>query len=350
MHRNKRSGFPGWERVAIRDDRGTVREAIAPVIVSASRSTDIPAFYGDWFVERLRRKHAAWVNPWNGKVQYVSFAKTRAIVFWSKNPGPFLGKIHDVLEMGYSVSFLYTLNDYRQESLEPRVPPLSERVRTFARLSSVLGPSRVTWRYDPLLLSGSLSADELLSRIESIGSSVHRYTRRLVVSFVDIAKYPRVRRLLAWSGHPDVREFSPREVDLFCGGLADIASGWDLEIYACGEERDLSMFGIRRGECISAKHLASAFPGDRQLLSFLAPALEGGSTTGAGPLKDPGQRRECGCVASKDIGRYSTCMHACAYCYANASPAEVRRNWERHAALMDAGFVPEAIAGTGEGI
>ncbi|MDI9632829.1 MAG: DUF1848 domain-containing protein [Methanolinea sp.] len=350
MPRKKRAGFTGWERVTIRDDRGTEREAIAPVIVSASRSTDIPAFYGDWFVERLRRGHAAWVNPWNGNVQYVSFAKTRAIVFWSKNPAPFLEEIDVVREMGYSVSFLYTLNDYRQESLEPRVPPLPERVRTFARLSSILGPARVTWRYDPLLLSDSLSVDDLLSRVESIGASVHRYTRRLVVSFVDIAKYPRVQRLLSVSGHTGVREFSPGEVDQFCAGLADIASGWNLDIYACGEERDLSSFGIHRGECISASHLASAFPGDRQLLSFLSPALRGGDSAGAGPLKDPGQRRECGCVASKDIGRYSTCMHLCAYCYANASPEEVRKNWERHAKLREAGFVPEAIGGLGEGI
>lgn len=345
-----RAGFRGWERLAIRDDSGRERQAVAPVIVSASRSTDIPAFYGDWFVRRLSLGHAAWVNPWNGRASYVSFAKTRAIVFWSKDPRPFLGYIPEVEKMGYSFSFLYTLNDYRNENLEPNLPTLAARERTFIDLSSRLGPSGVSWRFDPLLLSDSLSVEDLLSRIGSIGSRLHRYTRRLIVSFVDIARYAKVRHSLAAAGHPDVREFSPPEVDEFCAGLSDLASGWGLRVYACGEKEDLSGYGILKGECISAEQLRMAFPGDRDLFQFLSPppSMMGGG--GRWSLKDPGQRKECGCIASRDIGRYSTCMHLCAYCYANSSRAAVEENWARHRSMMEAGLVPEAIGWTGEEI
>lgn len=350
MAERRRARFGGWERVTIRDDAGRVREAIAPVIVSASRSTDIPAFYGDWFIRRLEAGHAAWVNPWNCRSTYVSFAKTRAIVFWSKNPRPLLRHLPRLDALGYSYSFLYTLNDYRQENLEPNLPPLAERERTFIDLSSRLGPRRVSWRYDPLLLSDALSVDDLLSRIESIGSRLHRYTRRLIISFVDIARYPKVRSRLAAGGHPGVREFSETEIDAFCSGLSDIAAGWDLEVSACGERRDLSQYGIRPGQCISAARMREAFPGDETLLSFLAPPPGTSGVTGEAFLRDPGQRKECGCIASKDIGRYATCMHLCAYCYANATEATVVKNWTRHRRMMESGIVPESIAGTGEEI
>lgn len=350
MPAKRRARFGGWDRVTIRDDAGCEREAIAPVIVSASRSTDIPAFYGDWFVRRLEAGHAAWVNPWNGRVTYVSFAKTRAIVFWSKNPRPIVRHLPRLDAAGYSYSFLYTLNDYRQENLEQNLPPLAERERTFIDLSSRLGPWRVSWRYDPLLLSDSLSVDDLLSRIEAIGSRLHRYTRRLIISFVDIARYPRVRSRLAAIGHPGVREFTEAEIDAFCSGLRDIAAGWDLEVSACGERRDLSGYGIRPGHCISAGLMRAVFPGDEPLLSFLAPSPGAGGVTADDFLRDPGQRKECGCIVSKDIGRYSTCMHLCAYCYANTTETTVMRNWTRHRRMMESGIVPESIAGTGEEI
>ncbi|MCQ8893032.1 MAG: DUF1848 domain-containing protein [Methanolinea sp.] len=340
--------FRGWEKVTIRDDQGVPRDAVAPVIVSASRSTDIPAFYGDWLIQRLSRGHAAWVNPWNGALTYVSFARTRAIVFWSKNPLPFLGQIPALEEMGYSFYFLYTLNDYESEGLEPGVPDLDSRVRTFSHLASLVGPDRVVWRCDPLLLSDSLRVDDLLSRVEAIGKRIHRNTRRLVISFVDIGRYPRVRHRLDATGHGDVREFSGEEIGEFCRGLAEINRDWGLFLSACGEPADLSPFGIARGECINAGLMREVFSTDAALMEFLSPA-EGWSRAGKGrfshPLKDPGQRKECGCIASKDIGRYSTCPHLCTYCYANTSRETVEKNWLQTRQALASGHVPEWIGG-----
>lgn len=346
--------WTGWEHVTVLDDRGVSRDAIAPVIISASRSTDIPAFYGEWFMHRLQKGHLVWVNPWNGRGSYVSFTHARVITFWSKNPRPFMKHLRSIGDMGYSFYFLFTMNDYEHEGLEPSVPELSEREKTFRDLSGCIGPGRVVWRFDPLLLSDTLDVDDVLSRVERIGSRLHRYTRRLVISFVDIAKYPRVRRSLDDSGFPDIREFSEEEIDRFCSGLSEINADWGLSISACGEARDLSQYGIARGQCISGDLIREEFSQDTLLARFIGdPAQHPGKKPPGLPfrhLKDPGQRGSCGCITSKDIGQYSTCMHLCRYCYANASTRAVEENFRRYQASVERGVFPESITGDQQGI
>ncbi|HNQ29972.1 MAG TPA: DUF1848 domain-containing protein [Methanolinea sp.] len=346
--------FAGWEHVEIVDDRGVSRDAIAPVILSASRATDIPAFYGDWFMHRLKKGHVAWINPWNGRQNYVSFARTRMIAFWSKNPRPIMEHIDSIAEMGYSFYFLFTLNDYVREGIEPGVPKLSERVRTFRDLSDRLGPGRVVWRFDPLLLSDTLSFDDLLSRVERIGSCLNRHCRRMVISFIDIGKYPQVRRSLDRNGFFGVREFSEREITQFCSGLAEMNDKWNLSISACGEARDLTEYGIRRGQCISGELMREEFAHDTALMRFLGSPAQGKVMHPGDPpfrhLKDPGQRGACGCIASKDIGQYSTCTHFCRYCYANASSRRVEENVRRYRASVESGIYHESITGDQQGI
>ncbi|HOT03478.1 MAG TPA: DUF1848 domain-containing protein [Methanolinea sp.] len=346
--------FAGWEHVEIMDDEGIRRDAIAPVIVSASRSTDIPAFFGEWFIHRLMRGHVAWINPWNRQGVFVSFAHTRVFAFWSKNPRPFMTSLSSIREMGYSYYFLFTLNDYESEGLEPGIPELSERVKTFLELSRMIGPGRVVWRYDPLLLSDSLGVDDLLSRVEKIGFRLKRHTRRLVISFIDIQKYPTVRRTLEKGGFSDVREFSDQDIDLFCSGLADMNAEWGLSLSACGEPRDLSSYGISRGQCISGDLLRDEFRHDQALMQFLGEPenkkVERPRSIPFRHLKDPGQRGACGCIASKDIGQYSTCMHLCRYCYANASAHAVEENARKYQALSHSGVFPESICGNQKGI
>ncbi|OPX69085.1 MAG: hypothetical protein A4E37_00645 [Methanoregulaceae archaeon PtaB.Bin056] len=346
--------FAGWEHVEVVDDEGTCRDAIAPVIISASRSTDIPAFFGEWFIQRLASGHAAWTNPWNGQTRYVSFARTRVFAFWSKNPRPFMAHLHSIGEMGYSYYFLFTLNDYESEGLEPGIPKLSERLKTFFDLSGMIGPGRVVWRFDPLLLSDTLGVDDLLSRIERIGTSLRRHTRRMVISFIDIEKYPVVRRNLAKSGFSGVREFSEKEIDLFCSGLSEMNSEWGLLLSACGEERDLSSYGISRGQCISGDLIKEEFCHDKALMQFIGePGTKRVKQPGSIPfrhLRDPGQRGACGCIASKDIGQYSTCMHLCRYCYANASARAVEANFRKYQALLQKGMFLESICGNQKSI
>ncbi|NTU73999.1 DUF1848 domain-containing protein, partial [Candidatus Roizmanbacteria bacterium] len=139
--------FRGWDKTKISLHSGERVDAIAPVIVSASRATDIPAFFSPWFINRLKAGYMRWTNPFNAnQVQYVSFQKTRAIVFWSKNPQPLLRYLHEIDEKRINYYFQFTLNDYEKEGLEPNVGPLLKRVETFKALVEKVGKKRVIWR------------------------------------------------------------------------------------------------------------------------------------------------------------------------------------------------------------
>ena len=347
--------WKGWEKVPISipdptTPSGTCRtNAIAPVIVSASRSTDIPAFYGDWFMARLAAGYVKWKSPFGGNPVYVSFEKTRIFVFWSKNPAPFLPRLATLERSGYHCYVLFTLNDYDAEGLEPNVPSADERIATFINLSRQIGKGRVVWRFDPLVLSDRITVADLLQKIRRVGDRIAPYTQRLVISFVDIEKYGKVRRNLRAGGFSGVREFTDHEVAEFCTGLSALNKAWGLIITACGEKRDLSAYGIDRGQCISYDLMVQEFGDDDELMKFLHPQEQQalpGLTAASDPsrhLRDPGQRNTCRCIVSKDIGQYSTCMHLCAYCYANSSSVTARRNYARHCEERDRGIFRDSI-------
>lgn len=164
-------------------DNGESTKATFPVVISASRSTDIPAFYADWFFERLKKGYSAWTNPFNGKKSYVAYEDTRFIVFWSKNPRPLLNHIDYLKEKGIGCYIQYTLNDYENERLERGVPKLKERIDTFKQLVDKLGKGAVVWRFDPLILTDKIDMDKLLRKIEYIGDQLRGYTEKLVFSF-----------------------------------------------------------------------------------------------------------------------------------------------------------------------
>jgi hypothetical protein len=347
--------WKGWDHVPLdipAPDGGGGRitvDAITPLIISASRSTDIPAFYGDWFRERLKVGYVQWKSPFGGKPVYVSFAKARVFVFWSKNPAPFLPVLDELDHAGYGYYFLVTLNDYDAEGLEPDVPPIGERIETFIRLSRRIGKGRVVWRFDPLVLSERITVQDLLEKIRLIGNRIAPYTERLVFGFVEIAKYAKVCRNLRAGGFDGVREFTEDEVHEFCAGLAALNKRWGLVISACAERRDLTAFGISRGQCISCELLEKEFKNDPVIREFLHPGGQqelgdsGNSSDSSVRLRDPGQRNTCRCIVSKDIGQYSTCPHLCVYCYANTSPAAASRNYSRYCTDRDRGVFHDAI-------
>ena len=295
--------------------------AVEPVILSASRATDVPAFYADWFMNRLRAGWFGWTNPFNPRqTQKVSMAKTRAIVFWSKHPAGLLPHLDELDRRGLHYYFQYTLNDYEAEGWEPHLPPLKERLALFRRLAARLGPERVVWRLDPLLLAAGVGVPELLAKAGRLLAALGGCTRKLVFSFADLAPYPAVRRNLARAGLA-AREFTRAEMREFASGLAELNRAYGLALATCAEEVDLAEFGIAHNRCVDGEMLARLWPEDAALLEFLG-------TRAA--RKDRGQRPACGCLASKDIGRYRTCPHLCVYCYANHSCAAVARNFRAH--------------------
>ena len=301
---------------------------LSPVILSASRSTDIPAFYADWFLERLRAGFSVWVNPFNQERYRVSFADTRMIVFWSKNPRPMLERLDKMEALGFrQYYFQFTLNDYVAEGLEPNVPPVAERIDTFKRLADLIGKERIIWRFDPLLLSDSLTVGLLLEKIATIGHELQGATEKLVFSFADIQAYRKVSKNLSGT---NCREFSSDEKIEFAKGLRDVSLSLGLEMATCAEDIDLSEYGIKHNKCVDDDLMVRLFHDDAKLMDFIGAEYDmfnGWQIKKS--KKDKGQRKACGCIASKDIGAYNTCPHLCKYCYANFSDDVVMKNWRR---------------------
>jgi hypothetical protein len=317
--------FKGWDRIEIETEQGRREHAIAPVIVSASRSTDIPAFYAKWFRNRFEQKYCKWINPFNRKAQYVSFDKTRFVVFWSKNPAPMAEYFPLLDEKGIGWYIQFTVNDYKKEGFEPNVPGLDQRLETFATLSEKWGKERIIWRFDPLILTDELGPEQLLERIAYIGERIHRYTEKLVISFADISNYAKVKRNLK-KFNVNWREFKQRHIEQIARGVDDLCQSWNLEGATCGEVVDLSQYGISHNRCIDDELIMKISGSDRDMAAFLSHEQGTLFPQKKHSLKDKGQRKECGCIVSKDIGQYNTCEHLCAYCYANTSSTVVQKN------------------------
>lgn len=323
------------EKVKIQRDNGETVDAQAPVIISASRSTDIPAFYADWFFHRLNVGYSAWVNPYNNVKSYVSYQNTRLIVFWSKNPKPLLTHLDTLKEKGINCYIQYTLNDYEKENLEKGVPTLDARIETFRQLVDKLGYGKVIWRFDPLILTDNITADDLLHKIEYIGDRLKGYTEKLVFSFADIASYRKVKSNLD-NNHIRYREFDEVSMNEFARQLAQLNQKWGYTLATCGEKIDIERFGIQHNRCIDDDLMAQYFADDKVLMKHLGIDIRHEELFDPVQIvhtknnKDKGQRLFCGCIASKDVGEYNTCPHQCEYCYANTTKEVAIANWKNH--------------------
>ena len=306
------------QTISIRNNNGTEVIAQAPLIISASRATDIPAFYTDWFFRRLEKGYVRWRNPFSGQDSYVSFGNTRFIVFWSKNPAPLLPQLSTLKEQRIGCYIQYTLNDYETEGLEPNVSPLQQRIETFRRLVDVLGFGAVIWRFDPLILTDRITIDTLLEKIAHIADVLAGYAEKLVFSFADIESYKKVSRNLRHSGI-NYREWDEEYMREFASRLSAMnGNNCDFRLATCAEFIDLSEYGIEHNRCIDPGLISRLAPDDSVLQNFLYNARG-----------DSGQRKACGCILSKDIGAYNTCPHGCLYCYANTFPASAFENYKR---------------------
>lgn len=338
------------DKILITNDVGEKIEATAPVIVSASRSTDIPAFYAKWFFNRLARGYCAWYNPFNQQKMYISFKNCKVIVFWTKNPKPILPYLHELDERGIHYYFQVTLNDYVKEGLEPNISSVDSRVETFKKLSDMIGKERVIWRFDPLIIAPTISPRELLKKIWNVGNKLKGYTDKLVFSFIDVKAYRKVQNNLIketmFFTKEDVENAEANHAQRIeiVEGLQKIRSvwkeqGWNVEMATCAEDINLESYGIEHNRCIDGELMKRIFSDDKELVYYLH-ALKWPERDMFGELppipqktknvKDSGQRKVCGCMVSKDIGMYNTCRHFCVYCYANTSKKTVIDNMRKH--------------------
>jgi len=273
------------------------------MIISASRRTDIPAFYSDWFIKRMQEGFVLVRNPMNPhQVSSVSLKRedVDCIVFWTKNPEDMLPKL-DRLD-GYPFYFQFTLNPYGQE-LEPGVPRKAQVIDIFKRLSDRIGKERVIWRYDPIILNNTMDISWHEQYFDVLAGSLFGYTTKCIISFVDY--YRKLDKTFKAIGIAELYDNQKQEL---AAGFSAMARKYGLKLETCAEEIDLSDMGIGHARCI-----------DPELIQKL---------TGVKlkDEKDNNQRKLCGCAPSVDIGMYDTCRHGCIYCYANHSKASAKRN------------------------
>lgn len=335
------------DKVNLYLEQGKRVEATAPIIISASRSTDIPSFYARWFFNRLEKGYCVWRNPFNAtQKMYISFQNCKVVVFWTKNPSPIIPFLPELDKRGIHYYFQVTLNDYEKEGFEPNVPPIAQRIETFKQLSSLIGKERVIWRFDPLIITPQHTPRMLLTKIWHIGNELKGYTDKLVFSFVDVKAYRKVQSNLvketAYYTKDNVEQAEMNEAQRteIVEGLVKLRDiwkqdGWNLELATCAEEVDLKKYGIEHNRCIDGELMKRIFADDKELVYYLHTGkLPEKNMFGNIPpiplktkdLKDKGQRKICGCMVSKDIGMYNTCRHFCVYCYANTSKEAVLKN------------------------
>lgn len=266
------------------------------MIISASRRTDIPRFYADWFWRRLKDGYALVRNPFRPR-QVSRIPLTRdavdGFVFWTKNPRPMLENLDRL--SGYPYYFQFTLNAYAA-NVEPSSAGLKEKISAFRSLADKIGPGRVIWRYDPILIGPGVGPDEHRQRFEALAESLRGYTNRCTISFLDI--YPKNAARLKESG---LRPPEAQETQVLAAFIAQTAAANGMQVCTCCEDGDFSDFGIGHSKCV-----------DRSIFE----TMTGFSLSAP---KDKGQRAGCGCDASVDIGAYGTCPGGCRYCYATRS-------------------------------
>lgn len=278
------------------------------MIISASRRTDIPAYYSDWFINRQRVGYALTRNPMNPRqVSKISLAPdvVDGIVFWTKNPEPMLDRLDEIKDIPYY--FQFTLTSYGKD-IETNVPSKSSSIiPTFKKLSDKIGADRVIWRYDPILLNEKYTIDYHIKYFEKLSSELSPYTNKCIISFLDF-----YRCMKKAAEELRLQDISNGQRHILAKAFSEIAKSESLELYACAESLDLTSYGISPSRCVDKRIFEKITD-----VSYLT-------------KKDKNQRVECGCDASIDIGLYNTCLNGCKYCYANHSQSFIKRNFESH--------------------
>lgn len=275
------------------------------MIINTGQRTDIPAFYSEWFANRLKKGFVCVRNPYNlNRVSRYRLdpSVVDVIGFCTKNPAPMFPYMG--LLKNYGQWWFVTITPYGRD-IEPNVPDKHKLLEDFQKVSKTVGIKSVGWRYDPIFISEKYTSDDHLHAFEQIASTLDGYTKTVVISFIDL--YPKVRK-----NFPEAQEVT-KEMRLLLGRrMIEIAAAHGMTVKPCAEGDELAAFGADCGGCMRISDYEKAI--GKQLN---AP-------------KRKGARAECACYLSCDIGAYNTCRHLCRYCYANAEVGKVLANSRRH--------------------
>jgi len=285
-------------------ERDIVTATVNDMIISASRRTDIPAFYSEWLISRLRDGYVLVRDPYNAnRLKRIGLTPENVdcIVLWTKDPSAMTERFEQLDKMGYHYYVQFTLTPYGKD-IEPHLPPKNELIRTFRRMSEMIGVTRSVWRYDPVIISDKHPVDWHIERFAEMCGLLQDHTERCFVSFIDM--YRNIDKIF--------RPMTEDEMRTTASGFSKVAKEHDITVFTCSESIDLSGYGIKHGACI-----------DRELIERIT-----GHRINA--EKDANQRNECGCAESADIGSYNTCAHGCSYCYATSNRSTALRRTASH--------------------
>ena len=286
------------------------------MIVSASRRTDIPAYFGEWLMRRIRAGYCEVANPFNpSRIRRVELdpASVDCFVFWTRHPKSLYPYLIELDRRGFSFYFTWTVLDYPRY-FEPQLPALETRARLFERVSERLGPHRVVWRYDPIVFTDVTGPEFHLRAFERLAVRLAPFTDSVVVSIYDHYRKldSRMADLARRGAGLTGFENDPESLRSFMRELAAVAASHGLAIRSCAEDHDLAGTGITEGACIDGERIAHVTGRKAEL------------------PKDPGQRTRCNCVASVDIGAYDTCPAGCVYCYATGRRERISARMRSH--------------------
>ena len=276
------------------------------MILNTGSRTDIPAFYSEWFRNRLREGFVMARNPfvpeqvtrWSIDPEVVDL-----IVFCTKNPGP---RLPHMEELSQFLQFWYvTITPYGKE-IEPGVPDKKQILQSVRTLSGLVGKRCVGWRYDPIFLSERYTIPFHLDAFEKMAGELEGYTEQVVISFIDL--YEKTKR-----NFPEAKEVQPEERLILGKAMQQIAAKHGMQVYTCMEGTDLAQFGINTSGCMTKQVLEHAIGEELVVPAGTSPARKG-----------------CRCLLGSDIGAYNTCRHFCRYCYANYDKKTVLANSAQH--------------------
>lgn len=283
------------------------------MIISASRRTDIPAYFSEWFINRIKEKYCTVPNPFNLKqVSFVDLSPDAVdvIVFWTRNAQPLLKNLDILDNLGYKYYFQYTINNY-PKLYEKSNPSLESAIDTFIKLSKRLGTGKVIWRYDPIIFTNDLTPQYHTNNFNTIFSKIGDYTKRIVISIVDNYNKTNRRMDSLNVNYQNDQLEKPQLLELL-EKFVKVANQNGLEVQSCAEDIDLEQIGIKHGKCIDDELIKKEF------------------NVGLKFKKDKSQRLACGCTDSKDIGMNNTCLMGCEYCYATVSNNSAIHNKKKH--------------------
>ena len=278
------------------------------MLLFASGRTDIPAFYSQWFMNRIRSGFVDVRNPYYGE-QVARYRLTRDVVdciaFCTKNPRPLLPYIEELKATGIGLYFFVTITPCEKD-VEPNVPEKSEVIESFTELSHSLGKERVCWRYDPIFTDEKYSVSYHIKAFRRMSEQLSGTTDRCIISFIDL--YAKTLK-----NFPGVKEVSESDQKFLAQSFSRIAFENGIKIESCAEKLDLSAYGVEPGACVS-----------REIIEKAA-GIHLIQKTGKQNL-----RKHCACLPMHDIGAYNSCPHLCKYCYANYDARLVAKNYAIH--------------------